>query len=178
MIKITYFVHGATPGNEKGKATGWGDPGLSALGKKQALQLKELTKAKKFDMIFCSDLKRTIETAKIAFTETPIVDKRLRECNYGDFEGKPSNVIDAEILQRLKLPFPNGESYGDVEKRIRSFLSDLGIYNGKRIAIVAHRAPQLALDIILGGKSWEQAVKEDWRLKEPKKWQPGWDYTL
>jgi alpha-ribazole phosphatase/probable phosphoglycerate mutase len=49
-------------------------------------------------------------------------------------------------------------------------------YDGKSVAIVAHKAPQLALDVLLKGKAWEQALKEDWR--KTKSWQPGWGYQI
>ena len=77
----------------------------------------------------------------------------------------------------VEKSFPNGESYMDVEKRMRSFLDDLKKkYQDKCIAIVSHRGPQLALDVILKGKTWKQAFREDWRLK--KEWKPGWDYVF
>jgi hypothetical protein len=34
----------------------------------------------------------------------------------------------------------------------------------------------LALDVLLKGKTWKQAIDEDWR--KGKAWQPGWDYVL
>jgi broad specificity phosphatase PhoE len=47
---------------------------------------------------------------------------------------------------------PNGESYEMVKKRIDSFLTDIKRdYDGKHIAIVGHKAPQLALDVLLKG---------------------------
>lgn len=36
----------------------------------------------------------------------------------------------------------------------------------KTIGIVAHRAPQLALDVILKNISFEDAIKNDWRKLE------------
>ena len=73
--------------------------------------------------------------------------------------------------------FPKGESYEDVKARVSDFLEFLKKnYDGKNIAIVAHKAPQLALDVLLKGKTWEKAFEEDWRKK--KAWQPGWDYIL
>ena len=47
-------------------------------------------------------------------------------------------------------------------------------YGGQYIAIVAHQAPQLALEVLLKGKTWEQAIAEDWR--RTKSWQAGWEY--
>ena len=49
-------------------------------------------------------------------------------------------------------------------------------YDGKTVAIVAHRAPQLALDVITNNKTWEQALADDWR--KTKSWQPCWEYII
>ena len=49
-------------------------------------------------------------------------------------------------------------------------------YDGKQVAIVAHKGPQLALDVLLKNKNWEQAFAEDWR--KTKTWQPGWEYII
>lgn len=180
-VHITYFVHGTTTDNEQGIATGW-DPGeLSELGKKQSIELKELIKDKKFDVVFCSDLKRAVDSAKLTFGDSVkiIQDKRLREIDYGNLTRAESKMVESLTLEHINESFPNGESYKDVEKRIKSFLDDLlKNHSGKNIAIVAHKAPQLALDALLKGKTWEQAVKEDWRLKQPKEWKPGWEYIL
>ena len=47
-VKITYFVHGTTMDNEKGISSGWADAGLSELGVRQSLELKEKIKDQKF----------------------------------------------------------------------------------------------------------------------------------
>ncbi len=50
----------------------------------------------------------------------------------------------------IEKPFPNGESYEDVKQRMIELCDFLREnYDGKRIALVAHKAPQLALDVIL-----------------------------
>lgn len=180
-VKITYFVHGTTVDNERGIASGWADVELSELGKRQSVELKKLIKNKKFDIVFCSDLKRAVESAKLTFGNSIkiIKDKRLRECDYGDLTRGDSKKVEAMTLKCIGKSFPNGESYKDVERRIKSFLKDLlKDYSGKNVAIVAHRGPQLAFDVILKTKTWEQAVEEDWRLKQPQQWKPGWDYFL
>ena len=173
-VHMTYFVHGTTTDNEHGISSGWSDVGLSELGKKQSIELKLLIKDKKFDIIFCSDLKRAVDSAKIAFENHSIIqDRRLRECNYGILNGAREEEVIYE--EHITKPFPNGECLKDVEKRIRDFLDDLSNkYSGKNIAIVAHKAPQLALDVIVKEKIWNDAIRDDWRLKG--KWQSGWEY--
>ncbi len=177
MIKITYFVHGTTIDNEKEISSGWSDVELSELGIQQSKDLTEQTKNKKFDVVFTSDLKRAFDSAKLTWEDTYeiIQDERLRECNYGDYNGKPSEIVEPLQEQSVTTPMPNGESYEDVKKRIADFLADIKKnYDGKHIAIVAHKAPQLALDVLLRGKTWEEAFAEDWR--HTKSWQPGWEY--
>lgn len=178
-IKITYFVHGTTTDNEKHLSSGWSDVELSELGRKQSIELKDQTKDRSFDVVFCSDLKRAFESARLTWDGiVPIVpDQRLRECNYGNYNSKPSSVVEPMQENMVWDKFPNGESYEDVKARVADFLQFLKQnYNGKSVAIVAHKAPQLALDILLKGKSWEQTFKEDWR--KTRAWQPGWEYIL
>src|SRR3989338_666119 len=178
-VHITYFVHGTTTDNENGISTGWNPGELSKLGIEQSKKLKSLIGNKKFDVVFCSDLKRTVDSAELSFGKYNLIiqDKRLRECNYGNLNGKKSEIVEPLAEKSITKHFPNGESYKDVEKRIRSFLDFLlKKYSGNHVAIVAHQAPQLALDVIIKKKIWKQAFDEDWR--KTKSWKPGWDYLL
>jgi len=178
ILRITYFVHGTTTDNEKDLATGWSHGELSESGIKQSKELGKITAGKKFDVVFSSDLKRAVDSARLAFGDKNFIpDKRLREVNYGDFTRKSAKDFKDRMTEYINVPFPNGESYKDVEKRITDFLNFLQKkYPGKNVAIVAHQAPQLALDVLIKKKTWKQAIEEDWRHK--KAWQPGWEYLL
>ncbi|MFH0836506.1 MAG: histidine phosphatase family protein [Candidatus Aenigmatarchaeota archaeon] len=175
-IKITYFVHGSTTDNEHGISSGWSNIEINTLGKQQNQDLYELLKNKHFDVIYCSDLKRAIESANTVFPGQKIIqDKRLRECNYGVLNGAREEEVVYE--DHITEPFPNGECLKDVEKRIKSLAIDLKKqYNGKRIALMAHKAPQLALEVVTNKKTWKQAISQDWR--KTGKWQPGWEYLI
>lgn len=179
-IQITYFVHGTTTDNEKGVSSGWADVELSELGVRQSVALKDLTKDKKFDAVFCSDLKRAVQSAKLAWEGVYeiIPDVRLRECNYGKLNAAPSAIVEPmQEEECIENKFPEGESYEDVKERIADFLEFLKKnYDGKHVAIVGHKAPQLALDVILRGKTWAEALAEDWRKTHA--WQPGWEYEV
>lgn len=174
-VSITYFVHGTTTDNEQDISTGWNDGKLSALGIRQSRHLIDQVDADRFDVVFCSDLQRAIDSARLTFEgrKKILVDARLRECNYGRYNGKreTEGMKEHHILKR----FPDGESYKDVELRMRDFLRYLErFFPGKRVAIVAHQAPQLALEVITKGKTWKQAFAQDWRKR--KAWRPGWAY--
>ena len=179
-IKITYFVHGTTIDNEKEISSGWKDVELSDLGIKQSIDLKEQTKDKKFDIVFCSDLQRAHNSAKLTWGDlyTIIPDARLRECNYGKLNGAPSAIVEPMQEEECIVGrFPEGESYEDVKNRVAEFLEfQKKNYDGKSVAIVAHKAPQIALDVLIKGNTWEQALANDWR--KTKTWKPGWEYEL
>ena len=167
VVRITYFVHGTTIDNEKGVSSGWSDAGLSASGVRQSKALGAIID-REFSAVFCSDLKRAVDSAQLTFDGKfkIIQDSRLRECNYGDYNGKPSDIVEPMQEGHIIERFPNGESYEDVEKRVKDFVDFLKKnYDGKSVAIVSHKAPQLALEVLLNGKSWENAFSEDWRKR-------------
>jgi len=175
-VKITYFVHGTTTDNEKGLSTGHNHGELSKLGIKQSKELAQIIKNKKFGTVFCSDLKRAVDSTGLAFPNISFIkDKRLREVDYGDLNGFPETDVSYE--DHVDSKFPNGESMEDVEKRMSTFLNDLKKdHDKKRVAIVAHKAPQLALEVLLNKKTWQDAIATDWR--QTKSWQPGWEYVV
>ena len=178
VLRITYFVHGTTTDNEQHTSSGWSDVDLSDLGIKQSLDLKRQIDVTQFDIVFCSDLKRAIKSAQLTFGGVvPIIkDPRLRECNYGDFNGKSSEVVEPLQEVSIDTPFPNGESYEDVKARVQSLLDEISVgFENRRIAIVAHKAPQLALDVITKNMTWQAAFEKDWRKQGA--WQPGWEYV-
>lgn len=179
-ITITFFAHETTDDNEQKLASGHFDSELSADGVKRAKRLGDKIKDDEFHVVFCSDFRRSEETARLAFGARSvkiIKDKRLRECDYGIFNRRSAKDINKIMANFIDEPYPSGENYRQVENRMREFLFDVvNQYPGKKIAIVGHQGPQLALDVILKGKSWIQAIAEDWRNK--LYWRAGWEYKL
>jgi broad specificity phosphatase PhoE len=178
MVEIKYFVHGTTTDNIEKKASGWLPGELSEKGIQQAIALGEVVKEEYFDVVFCSDLQRAIDSSNLVFKGRNIEiikDERIRECNYGDYNGLDSKLV--EYSSHIEERFPNGENMYDVETRIGSFLSYLkSNYDNKKVAIVAHKAPQLAIEVLLNNKTWEEAISTDWR--QTHAWQPGWTYII
>lgn len=173
-------MHGTTTDNEQHLSSGWKDVELSEKGIAQSKALTEQTKDKKFDVVFCSDLKRAVDSAKLSWEGMYqiIPDARLRECNYGKLNGASSDIVEPmQEEECINNKFPEGESYEDVKARVSDFLEFLKKnYDGKHIAIVGHKAPQLSLEVLLNGKTWQQALAEDWRKTHA--WQPGWEYII
>lgn len=165
MIKITYFVHGITTDNLAGRATGWLPGELSEVGREKVKQLPSQVADTSFTTVFCSDLKRAVDSANMAWGNTHeiVVDERLREANYGELDGMDKS-FKKDLSMFIDTPYPGGESYKDVERRMADFIEMLRHdYAGKHVAIVAHEAPQLVLEVLLNGKTWQQAIDENWR---------------
>jgi len=173
-MKIYFAAHATTKDNEAKIASGWNDTELSGLGIKQAKQLGETFHDIKLDIVCCSDLMRAVDTVQIAFggKYPVIVDKRLRELNYGDLNGRPSETVEPLKIQHLQNPFPNGESYEQAVRRVREFYIELKEkYSDKTVLIVGHRATQYGLDVMSG-----KTLKE--LLSVPFRWQPYWEYEI
>src|SRR5215471_11144341 len=101
-----------TEDNERDVATGWLPGRLSAHGRDEAAKLGERRRDDGIDVVFASDLGRAIETATIAFggTDLPVLhDWRLRECDYGEWNGGTTDRVHGDRAAYLDRPYPGGE---------------------------------------------------------------------
>jgi broad specificity phosphatase PhoE len=138
-----------------------------------------ITDKLQFDAVISSDLHRAVASAETLFENRLkiIWDERLRECNYGRYNGFPSLVVEPLQPKHIHHPFPEGESYEQVRQRVGELLDELRVeYAGGHVGFMSHKAPQLALDVLLNEKSWEEAFSGDWR--RTGSWQPGWEYLV
>ena len=174
MVTIVFETHATSEDNEARLASGWSDSPLSRVGEEQARALGERYRNRAFDVVYCSDLERSVRTAELAFRGAcPTVrDVRLRECNYGTLNRAPVSEIEARKQAAVASPFPDGESYADTARRMRSFLCDLAARAEQTVMVIGHRATQYGLEHWIRGVSLEAAVGAPWR------WQPGWTYQL
>ena len=175
-MTLIFETHATSLDNEAGVASGWFDVGLSATGEEQARLLGERRRGDAFAAVFCSDLSRSRRTAAIAFAgrAIPIIeDARLRECDYGDLERRPSREVEPRRVRQIAEPYPNGESYQQVVDRVLRFLLDaVDRYESGAILVVGHRATLYALEHLVSGVSLEVVMTSPWR------WQPGWTYHV
>ncbi|HWS34949.1 MAG TPA: histidine phosphatase family protein [Actinoplanes sp.] len=175
-VEIIYETHSITTDNETGFATGWLPGRLSDTGRKLAQELGRRRSADGIATVFTSDLARAVETAELAFAGTGIPirrDPRLRECNYGAFNGMPTSQLARIRSQHIHQPFPEGQSYQDVVDRTRDFLTEVARdWDGRKVLLISHSANRWALDNLLTGVPLEDQVDA------PFAWREGWHYTL
>lgn len=173
-MELIYETHSTTVDNERGIATGWLDGELSESGREQARLLGE--RRRDADVVYASDLGRAVETAEIAFGGTGIpvhLDPRLRECDYGELNGRPGAEIEARRSSHIDEPFPGGQSYRQVVDATRALLEDLAArHDGRRVVLIGHSANRWALQHLLEGAPLEDLVAA------PFEWQEGWTFRL
>ncbi|WP_138202962.1 alpha-ribazole phosphatase [Haloimpatiens lingqiaonensis] len=148
-MNIYLVRHGETGENAKGTYYGSMDVGLNARGIAQIETLANFFKKVNIDKVYISDTKRAHETAKIILRENPmeiIKDDRLKETNFGDFEGKTFEEISKRYPKECQVwskdwknfrP-PNGETYVEMYKRVSDFMDELKKMNCDNVLIVTH----------------------------------------
>ena len=145
MIDIWFEAHAQTYHNAADLASGHYDVALTDHGREHAQSvLRSRYTGQHFDIVFTSDTQRAYDTACLIFAGRPIPilrDARLRECDYGDFEGRPRAEMEMARASAICTPFPRGESYAQVAVRMRSFLMQLAAErDGQQVMLVGHGA--------------------------------------
>jgi broad specificity phosphatase PhoE len=134
-----YFVrHGQTDWNVERRVQGHADIPLNDNGRAQAAQLQKILQSIELDHCYSSDLQRAMETARILVENRPLpihVDPRLRERNFGIWEGKLSSELAASLEQeRMSV-----ETDEEIIKRVFAFLQDVEKrHPGTSILFVTH----------------------------------------
>ena len=156
-MKIYFVRHGKTEWNKLKKMQGSAAIPLNEDGIEQAYKTKELLRNIEFDCAFCSPLIRAKQTLDIILEDTNIpvtYDERIRERNYGEFEGTIKNVdFDYnEFWNYTKnVKYKQAENIRDFFERIYSFLDDLKTKNYEKVLIVAHGGVSRPLDCYFNG---------------------------
>jgi len=176
-VRLVYETHSITEDNEAGIATGWLPGRLSEEGRRLAAELGRRRPASGFAAVRSSDLARAVETAQLAYAGTGLLlhtDARLRECDYGAFNGCPVADLERVRLDHVDVPFPGGgQSYRDVVDATADLLRDLRRdHDGERVLLIAHSANRWAFQHLLDGVPLEHLVTA------PFAWQPGWEWTV
>ena len=168
-IQLVFETHSTSVDNERGIATGWLEGELSAAGREQALQLGERRRNDGIELVVSSDLRRAVETAEIAFAGSPIPvrhDRRLRECNYGDWNGMPRARLEAERAEADRRAVPGRRELARGRRSVTSASSTSSPRDGAATrALIGHVATRWALDHLLNGVPLERLAAEPfaWR---------------
>ena len=120
MTELWLIRHGETEWSAEGRHTGRTDLPLTEHGRERAAALGKYLAGTKFAAVLCSPMRRARETCEIAgFGAQAVVDDNLCEWDYGVYEGKTTQEIQAEIpgWSVWKDPIVGGETVEHVGER-------------------------------------------------------------
>jgi alpha-ribazole phosphatase/probable phosphoglycerate mutase len=149
--------HGEPSETVHGRCYGRLDVGLSARGRAQAEAAAALVAELPMQAIYASPRRRAIETAEVLAKPRGlgvIVDDRLREIDFGAFEGltwdearaRHPEVYDAWMTRPTTVTFPGGESWSLLRTRALAARREIvERHAGATIALVAHGGVTRAL---------------------------------
>lgn len=147
-MKLTLIRHGQTDWNLAQRFQGQSDRPLNEAGKKQARALADRLSNQTFDGVYSSDLQRALETVhSVRKSDDLHTDPRLREVNFGDWEGltydeikeKHPDALSAWENDIYKNAPPNGETLEQLAARVQSMLDELyAKHKDQTVLIVAH----------------------------------------
>lgn len=140
--------HGLTDWNRDGHYLGHSDEPLNAEGQRQAERLAHRLHAEPINTIYSSDLKRSMATAApIASSHSLTIeaDNRLREMNFGLFEGLTYAAIQAQYPDMAAdwfadpdCPPTGGERLSEMSARVIAALTDILARSHEHVLIMAH----------------------------------------
>lgn len=147
-VNIYILRHGETDQNKIKVFYGSMEVALNAEGREQIIRAKEYLKNIKFDKVYSSERRRALETAKILLDKNSevIIDPRLNEISFGNFEGKNYNEIrelypvECEEWSNNWKEYspPNGESYIEFYLRVRAFMEEIKNIEAENILLITH----------------------------------------
>jgi broad specificity phosphatase PhoE len=160
MRRLTLIRHGITDWNAAGRFQGHSDVPLSSEGREQAERLRAYAASfRDIDLVVASTLCRAADTAAIAFPHVETLrDERLRELDFGEFEGR---TLEENRLHPswpwwyedpYERPAPDGESYRDLRNRAVAWYDDArAAYDGAHVVAVSHSGTlQMLLSHMIG----------------------------
>jgi len=181
MLKVYLLRHGETAYNADGnRYCGRTDIELTAKGLRQAKFVFEQLRDTKIDAVYSSPLFRAKRTAEIASGGREVmVDERLIEVDFGDWEGKTKEEFIAENAflwdNWMNAPENNkaggtGESATEIVARVSSFFDEMiSRHENQTIMVVGHNGINrlfMASKLGMPLKNYRQLAQQNSSLTE------------
>ena len=148
-----YFVrHGEIESNIKKVYAGWNDEGLTPTGVRQAVDAVRELSNYKIEVVCCSPLRRTVQTAEIigdVLHKKPLLAESFKELKMGPWEGLSESKVaedypDAWDLWNSRpadLVLEGRETLSELQARALKGVAQIREeYYGKSILVVSHVA--------------------------------------
>lgn len=115
-----------------------------------------------FSEVYCSPLQRCRKLAQFCGYSSPLIEERVLEINFGEWEMKPfSEIKDPRLLEwyddYLNVRATGGESFRDQYNRVSCFLKELKDKGKDNTLIFTHGGVLICAKIFAGLISAEEA---------------------
>src|SRR5687767_1757968 len=147
--RVVLVRHGEPDDTVRGRCYGRLDPALSPRGRQQMRRAWRLLSGEPMAAIYTSPSRRAVESASLRTADIPAVtvDERLREIDFGEFEGLTYDDIarrfpekcEAWMTRPTDVAFPGGESFGGMSVRVLEAIADIRrLHRSETIVTVSH----------------------------------------
>ena len=145
--RLLLIRHAQTEWNIQRRFQGHGDSPITEEGQEQLQRLKSRLAGLEFDVVYSSDLRRTMETSKMLSGKQRVEEPRLRERGVGILEGLNLEQIMAEHAEAFRAfrsgdkdhQIEGGESLQIALNRAWTFLEEVPEkHPGAELAAVSH----------------------------------------
>ncbi len=138
-----YLIRHTKVNVEQGVCYGQKDVDLAESYPEELEVIKEKLKGVDFDAVFTSPLSRAKRLATDTCGDKLVEDDRLKELNFGDWEGKIWDEIKDPLLPAWMEDFvnkkcSNGESFVMLRDRVLEFWNEVKLMDCNRVAIFTH----------------------------------------
>ena len=146
FMKEIYLIRHTTPEVESGICYGYSDLNVTENFIEESNDIKLALKKFKPDLVYSSPLLRCSKlTASLFPNQLTQFDDRIKELNFGDWEMKPWNGIDKELISEWSKDFitlspPQGESFQQLYKRANDFWKKeiATMEDANKVVIITH----------------------------------------
>ncbi|MCI5707418.1 MAG: alpha-ribazole phosphatase [Odoribacter sp.] len=142
-MKLTFIRH-TSVAVESGICYGWSDVDTASTFPQEAEQVRKSIEKEHFDIAYSSPLSRCRQLADFCGYTHPLIDKRLKELNFGTWEMQRWDTISDPHLNLwykdwINEPAGGAESYMDQYQRVSNFLDEIRTLPQQQCCIFTHR---------------------------------------
>jgi alpha-ribazole phosphatase len=138
-----YLIRHTETDTPKGWCYGQTDVGLAqSFPDEVRLLQRKLPELQPDCLIFSSPLSRCLKLAE-QFASDIMVDPRLQELDFGDWENRSFATLDAQLLKDWSENFvhlapPDGECFRELVERVRTFWNELVAQSAQQAVVFTH----------------------------------------
>lgn len=162
--RIVWVRHTSTD-VQPGTCYGQTDVPLKTSFEEEALECVKLLNRYSFEKAYTSPLSRCMKLAGFCGFEKAVIDERLMEMNFGDWEMQRYDEIEDPYLQEwfndyIHLPAPNGESFEMQYARVSSFIEDILQKEENEVVVFSHGGSIICAQIYAGLATFENGFSK------------------